>query len=92
MSFVLDDLVGPPEDYGVVLTRYNSEMSFHRFPVDPKVQAQWLTQIRRDNCSPLQSIVFFGGSHHFQLMVGMTEEVAGRAVIGRLSNSKNIAA
>ncbi|KAI4881573.1 hypothetical protein NFI96_009995 [Prochilodus magdalenae] len=35
---------------------YNSEISFHRFPVDPEVRARWLTQIRRDNFSPLQSI------------------------------------
>ena len=36
-------------------SRYNSEISFHRFPVDPEVRARWLTQIRRDNFSPLQS-------------------------------------
>ncbi|KAI4896363.1 hypothetical protein NFI96_026449 [Prochilodus magdalenae] len=35
--------------------RYNSEISFHRFPVDPEVRARWLTQIRKDNFSPLQS-------------------------------------
>ncbi|KAI4893658.1 hypothetical protein NFI96_009299, partial [Prochilodus magdalenae] len=35
--------------------RYNSEISFHRFPVDTEVRARWLTQIRRDNFSPLQS-------------------------------------
>ncbi|KAI4883811.1 hypothetical protein NFI96_007133, partial [Prochilodus magdalenae] len=34
---------------------YNSEISFHRFPVDPEVRARWLTQIRRDDFSPLQS-------------------------------------
>ncbi|KAI4875284.1 hypothetical protein NFI96_004785 [Prochilodus magdalenae] len=34
---------------------YNSVISFHRFPVDPEVRARWLTQIRRDNFSPLQS-------------------------------------
>ncbi|KAI4885296.1 hypothetical protein NFI96_006098 [Prochilodus magdalenae] len=33
---------------------YNSEISFHSFPVDPEVRARWLTQIRRDNFSPLQ--------------------------------------
>ncbi|KAI4881950.1 hypothetical protein NFI96_017377, partial [Prochilodus magdalenae] len=36
-------------------SRYNSEISFYRFPVDPEVWARWLTQIRRDNLSPLQS-------------------------------------
>ncbi|KAI4891411.1 hypothetical protein NFI96_026105 [Prochilodus magdalenae] len=36
-------------------SRYNSDISFHRFPVDPEVRARWLTQIRRDNFSPLQS-------------------------------------
>ncbi|KAI4893665.1 hypothetical protein NFI96_019902 [Prochilodus magdalenae] len=35
-------------------SRYNSEISFHRFPVDPEVRARWLTQIRGDNFSPLQ--------------------------------------
>ncbi|KAI4882782.1 hypothetical protein NFI96_002383 [Prochilodus magdalenae] len=34
---------------------YNSEISFHRSPVDPEVRARWLTQIRRDDFSPLQS-------------------------------------
>ncbi|KAI4889751.1 hypothetical protein NFI96_004076 [Prochilodus magdalenae] len=34
---------------------YNSEISFHGFPVDPEVRARWLTQIHRDNFSPLQS-------------------------------------
>ncbi|KAI4888639.1 hypothetical protein NFI96_027067 [Prochilodus magdalenae] len=34
---------------------YNSEFSFHRFPVDPEVRTRWLTQIRRDDFGPLQS-------------------------------------
>uniref|UniRef100_A0A671TNV6 THAP-type domain-containing protein n=1 Tax=Sparus aurata TaxID=8175 RepID=A0A671TNV6_SPAAU len=36
-------------------TQYNSEISFHRFPVDPEVRAQWLIKIRRDNFSPTQN-------------------------------------
>ncbi|KAG9279345.1 hypothetical protein AMEX_G4867 [Astyanax mexicanus] len=32
---------------------YNSEISFHRFPADPEVRAQWLIKIRRENFSPV---------------------------------------
>ncbi|KAG9279347.1 hypothetical protein AMEX_G4863, partial [Astyanax mexicanus] len=34
-------------------SRYNSEISFHRFPADPEVRAQWLIKIRRENFSPV---------------------------------------
>ncbi|KAG7457479.1 hypothetical protein MATL_G00227510 [Megalops atlanticus] len=45
-------------------SRYNSEISFHRFPVDPEVRAQWLIKIRRDNFSPTQNTRLC--SRHFQ--------------------------
>ncbi|XP_063734613.1 uncharacterized protein LOC134861367 [Eleginops maclovinus] len=33
-------------------SRYNKLLSFHSFPVDPAVRAEWLRRIRRDNFSP----------------------------------------
>ncbi|KAL7395247.1 hypothetical protein ABVT39_013055 [Epinephelus coioides] len=45
-------------------SRYNSEISFHRFPIDPEVRAQWLIKIRRDNFSPTQNTRLC--SRHFQ--------------------------
>uniref|UniRef100_A0A8B9HPG2 V-myb avian myeloblastosis viral oncogene homolog-like 2a n=2 Tax=Astyanax mexicanus TaxID=7994 RepID=A0A8B9HPG2_ASTMX len=33
-------------------SRYNSLISFHRFPVDPELRARWVQQIRRDNFTP----------------------------------------
>ncbi|XP_052464697.1 uncharacterized protein LOC128021486 [Carassius gibelio] len=36
-------------------SRYNSAISFHSFPVDAEVRAQWLTKIRRDHFSPTKN-------------------------------------
>uniref|UniRef100_A0A3Q1FKD8 THAP domain-containing protein 1 n=1 Tax=Acanthochromis polyacanthus TaxID=80966 RepID=A0A3Q1FKD8_9TELE len=38
-----------------VSSRCNSEVSFHSFPVDSVVRAQWLQKIRRDNFTPTKS-------------------------------------
>ncbi|XP_051802466.1 uncharacterized protein LOC127533431 [Acanthochromis polyacanthus] len=38
-----------------VSSRYNSEVSFHSFPVDSVVRAQWLQKIRRDNFTPTKN-------------------------------------
>uniref|UniRef100_A0A3B1IYV1 THAP domain-containing protein 1 n=1 Tax=Astyanax mexicanus TaxID=7994 RepID=A0A3B1IYV1_ASTMX len=43
---------------------YNSEISFHRFPADPEVRAQWLIKIRRENFSPVACTRVC--SRHFQ--------------------------
>lgn len=36
-------------------SRYNSQLSFHRFPVNREVKAQWLVKIKRDNFTPTES-------------------------------------
>ncbi|XP_051528759.1 uncharacterized protein LOC127426177 isoform X3 [Myxocyprinus asiaticus] len=36
-------------------SRYNAEISFHSFPVDSAVRAQWLVKICRDHFSPTQN-------------------------------------
>ncbi|XP_056095645.1 golgin subfamily A member 6-like protein 6 [Rhinichthys klamathensis goyatoka] len=36
-------------------SRYNSVISFHAFPIDPEVRAQWLARIRRDNFTPTKN-------------------------------------
>lgn len=33
-------------------SRYNSTLSFHSFPIEPAVRAEWMRRIRRDNFSP----------------------------------------
>uniref|UniRef100_A0A3B1JQQ6 THAP domain-containing protein 1 n=1 Tax=Astyanax mexicanus TaxID=7994 RepID=A0A3B1JQQ6_ASTMX len=33
-------------------SRYNAEISFHKFPVDAALRAKWLTKIRRDKFTP----------------------------------------
>ena len=43
-------------------SRYKLEISFHRFPINPEVQAQWLFKICRD--SPTQNTRLC--SRHFQ--------------------------
>lgn len=35
-------------------SRYNSELSFHRFPKNPELRAQWLHKIRRSGFSVTQ--------------------------------------
>lgn len=45
-------------------SHYNSEISFHSFPVDTAVQAQWLIKICRDNFSPTKNTRVC--SRHFQ--------------------------
>uniref|UniRef100_A0A671Z0Y7 THAP-type domain-containing protein n=1 Tax=Sparus aurata TaxID=8175 RepID=A0A671Z0Y7_SPAAU len=42
----------------------NSEISFHQFPIDPEVWAQWLIKIRRDDFCPTQNTRLC--SQHFQ--------------------------
>ncbi|XP_067284439.1 gelsolin-related protein of 125 kDa-like [Pseudorasbora parva] len=36
-------------------SRYNSEISFHAFPIDSEVRAQWLAKICRDHFSPTKN-------------------------------------
>uniref|UniRef100_A0A8C1MPU8 THAP domain-containing protein 1 n=1 Tax=Cyprinus carpio TaxID=7962 RepID=A0A8C1MPU8_CYPCA len=36
-------------------SQYNGAISFHSFPVDAEVRAQWLTKIRRDHFSPTKT-------------------------------------
>lgn len=47
-----------------VSSRYNSEVSFHRFPLQPEVRAQWLVRIRRDNFTPTDNTRVCG--RHFK--------------------------
>ncbi|XP_022519890.2 uncharacterized protein LOC111190408 [Astyanax mexicanus] len=45
-------------------SRYNAEISFHKFPVDAAVRAKWLTKIRRDKFTPTVNTRVCG--RHFQ--------------------------
>ncbi|KAK0134860.1 THAP domain-containing protein 2 [Merluccius polli] len=45
-------------------SRYNKMISFHSFPVDPAVRAEWLRRIRRDNFSPTKNTRVCG--RHFK--------------------------
>ena len=43
-------------------SRYNREVSFHAFPVDAAVRAEWMQQIRRDDFNPTK----FLNAYNFQ--------------------------
>lgn len=45
-------------------SRYNKELSFHSFPVDLAVRAEWLRKIRRDNFNPTKNTRVCG--RHFK--------------------------
>ena len=36
-------------------SRYNKEISFHTFPVDAAIRAEWLRKIRRDRFTPTKN-------------------------------------
>ncbi|KAK5924926.1 hypothetical protein CgunFtcFv8_017498 [Champsocephalus gunnari] len=46
-------------------SRYNREISFHSFPIEAEVKAQWLIKVRRDNFSPTKNTRVC--SRHFRL-------------------------
>ncbi|CAM4691323.1 unnamed protein product [Leuciscus chuanchicus] len=62
-----------------VSSRYNSEVSFHRFPHQPEVRAQWLVKIRRENFTPTDNTRVC--SRHFKLEDFITTTTGRRKLV-----------